>query len=164
MKKVMISSAGSDDLTCWGAGMTQDKTIKISLLDRSLYYKSLMILIRMDHHIHDEEKKMMMKIGKMLGFEPKFCRNTMADILDNNFITDSPPVFSETGIALCFIRDGLKLSAADGQIHKAEITWLSSVAEKNGIGKLLAEELDRFHAWQHAGISDGAFELNHFKW
>lgn len=144
--------------------MTQDKTIKISLLDRSLYYKSLMILIRMDHHIHDEEKKMMMKIGKMLGFDPKFCRNTIADILDNPFITDSSPVFSKTGIALCFIRDGLKLSAADGQIHKAEMTWLSSVAERNGIGRLWAKELDRFRAWQHAGISDGTFELNHFKW
>ena len=53
--------------------------MRISLLDRSLYYKSLMILIRQDRQIHDEEKKMMLSIGKMLGFDPKFCTKTMED-------------------------------------------------------------------------------------
>jgi len=138
--------------------------MKISLIDRSLYYKSLMLLIRKDREIHDEEKKMMMPIGEMLGFDPKFCANTIAEILNNRNITDSPPLFSEASIALCFIRDGLRLSAADGQIHEAELTWLKSVAEINGLGNLWDGEIEKFYLAQGAEISENSWELRHFKW
>lgn len=138
--------------------------MKISLLDRSLYYKSLMLLIRKDRAIHDEEKSMMMAIGKMLGFAPGFCAKTIEDIMDNNYIIDSPPHFSKTDIALCFIRDGLRLSASDGQIHKAEIAWLESVAEKNGLGHLWAGELEKFHLAHGTDNPDDGLELSQFKW
>ena len=139
-------------------------SIRISLLDRSLYYKSLMLLIRKDREIHDAEKNMMMNIGKMLGFDPKFCANTMTEIMDNKSIIDSPPLFSQTGIALSFIRDGLRLSGADGQIHKAEIAWLESVAENNGISNLWAGELRKFKLAHRPEISEDRLELRHFKW
>lgn len=138
--------------------------MRISLLDRSLYYKSLMMLIRKDHVIHDEEKKMMMHIGKMLGFEAKFCAGTIEEILDNQHIIDSPPLFSETNIALCFIRDGLRLSASDGNLHKVEITWLESVAKRNSLQNLWAEELEKFNLARHAEIPEESLELRHFKW
>jgi len=99
----------------------ESAAVRISLIDRSLYYKGLILLIRKDHEIHDQEKKMMMTIGEMLGFETKFCAGTIEEILDNQHIIDEPPIFSETNIALCFIRDGLRLSASDGQIHKDEM-------------------------------------------
>ncbi len=137
--------------------------MRISLLDRSLYYKGLMILIRKDRKIHDEEKNVMLSIGTMLGFDPKFCAKTMEEILDNDFIVDTPPLFSDTGIALSFIRDGLRVSAADGQIHEAEIKWLESVAERNGIGNLWAGELAKSsHASR--GLPPGSLELENFEW
>ena len=138
--------------------------MKISLLDRSLYYKSLMLLIRKDREIRDEEKNMMMNIGKMLGFNPAFCANTIEEIMDNNYIIDAPPLFSEANIALCFIRDGLRLSAADGQIHEAEMTWLKSVAESNGLGNLWAGELEKFYLVYRAEIPENSLELSSFKW
>ncbi len=138
--------------------------MKISLIDRSLYYKSLMLLIRKDHEIHDEEKKTMMRIGEMLGFDFKFCANTIAEIMKNCNIIDSPPHFSETKIALYFIRDGLRLSAADGQIHEAELAWLKSVAESNGLSNLWAGEVEKFHLTHGDGISKNSWELRHFEW
>lgn len=142
----------------------EDLSIRISLVDRSLYYKSLMILVRKDREIHEEEKRMMMTIGQMLGFDSKFCANTLAEILGNNHIIDSPPLFSETGIALCFIRDGLKLSAADGQIQKAELTWLKSVAESNGLSHLWAGELEKFYRVRHTENPEDSLKLLNFKW
>jgi len=146
--------------------MMKDKegvSMKISLLDRSLYYKGLMILIRKDRQIHDEEKKMMLGIGKMLGFDPKFCAKTMEELLDNNHIVEEPPLFSKTDIALCFIRDGLRLSASDGQIHEAEIQWLKSVAEGNGLSNLWVAELEKFSRASH-GHPDHRLELRNFEW
>jgi hypothetical protein len=142
----------------------EDASIRISLVDRSLYYKSLLLLIRKDREIRDEEKSMMMNIGRILGFDSKFCANTLAEILDNNHIIDSPPLFSETHIALCFIRDGLRLSAADGEIHKAERSWLKSVAENNGLGNLWAEEIEKFHRDRHAENPENSLALRHFQW
>ena len=137
--------------------------MRISLLDRSLYYRGLMILIRKDRQIHDEEKKMMLSIGEMLGFDQKFCTKTMEELLDNNHIVDAPPLFSETDIALCFIRDGLRLSASDGQIHEAEIKWLESVAESNGLSNLWIAELEKLSRASH-GHPDHRLELRNFEW
>ena len=138
--------------------------MKISLLDRSLYYKGLMLLIRKDREIHDDEKKMIMHIGKIFCFAPKFCANTIKKIMDNNYIIDSPPLFSEPNIALCFIRDGLRLSAVDGQIDKAETTWLESVAIHNGIHYLWFEELEKVRQMNHSKIIEDNLQLRHFTW
>ena len=137
--------------------------MRISLLDRSLYYKGLMILIRRDQQIHDEEKKMMLSIGEMIGFDKKFCTNTMEELLDNKHIVEAPPLFSGTDIALCFIRDGLMLSAYDGQIHDTEIKWLESVAKSNGLRNVWSAELEKFTRASH-GYSDNGLELRNFEW
>lgn len=138
--------------------------MRISLIDRSLYYKGLMLLIRKDREIHDKEKKMMMRIGKMLGFESRFCANAIEEIMDNKYIIDEPPLFSEPGIALCFVRDGLRLSFSDGQIHKAELDWLESVAENNGLDTLYAREFERFCFDQLAESLENSLELKNFEW
>lgn len=138
--------------------------MKISLLDRSLYYKGLMILIRQDREIHEKEKKIMMSIGKKLGFDRKFCAKTMEDILVNHYITDAPPRFSKAGVARSFLLDGLKLSAADGRIHEAEISWLTTVAQSNGLADFWAGELTKFRSAPRAGISGDHFEVTKFQW
>ena len=137
--------------------------MKISLLDRSLYYKGLLLLIRQDHKIHDEEKKIMLDIGKMLGFDPKFCSKTIEKILNNHHITDSPPVFSTPDIARCFISDGLSVSASDGQIHEAEIQWLKAVAEHNGLAHLQIGKMGKSLREPH-GLPGEHLELINFEW
>jgi len=142
----------------------ESAAVRISLIDRSLYYKGLILLIRKDHEIHDQEKKMMMTIGEMLGFETKFCAGTIEEILDNQHIIDEPPIFSETNIALCFIRAGLRLSASDGQIHKDEMAWLEAVAESNGLSHLWAGELEKFNLGHRIENAENGLELRNFIW
>ncbi|MBP1750630.1 MAG: hypothetical protein H6Q52_3169, partial [Deltaproteobacteria bacterium] len=135
-----------------------------SVIDRSLYYKGLMLLIRKDREICDEERKMMMHIGEALGFESSFCKDTVEDIMDNKFVNDSPPLFSEPWIALSFIRDGLRLSVSDGQTHKAELDWLEAVAENNGLSSLWAEEFERFSLIECNESLEDNLELKRFEW
>lgn len=137
--------------------------MKISLLDRSLYYKGLLLLIRQDRRIHDEEKRMMLGIGKMLGFDPKFCSKTIEDILSNNHISELPPIFSKPDIALCFIRDGLSVSASDGKIHEAEIQWLKAVAEHNGLCDVWPEKPESLSRASRS-LLDDSLELKNFEW
>ena len=138
--------------------------MKISLIDRSLYYKGLMLLIRKDREICDEERKLIMHIGETLGFEPSFCRDTIEKIMDNKCVNDSPPLFSEPPIALSFIRDGLRLSVSDGQTHKAELDWLEAVAENNGLSSLWAEEFERFSLIECNESLEDNLELKRFEW
>lgn len=107
--------------------------MEISLIDRSLYLKGLMLLIRKDGEIQDEEKNMMLCAGEMLGFDKGFCEDTIEEILHNKHIVDEPPLFSSTGIARSFVRDGLRIALTDGRAHESELQWLKAVADVNGI-------------------------------
>lgn len=107
--------------------------MRMSLMDRSMYYKGLMLLIRKDREIHDEEKRIMMVIGKALGFDAKFCENAIKEILTNKHVIDAPPCFSKAAIARCFVRDGLRIALVDDETHETELAWLKAVADANGL-------------------------------
>jgi hypothetical protein len=92
-----------------------------------------MILIRKDRIINEAERKVMLRLGELLGFDRHFCEETIKQILTNEHITEQPPRFSDRYVAQCFIRDGLKLSLVDGRIHRAEFSWLEAVAKENGL-------------------------------
>lgn len=94
-----------------------------------------MLLIRKDRKITDTENLLLMRIGKSLGFDREFCENTIKDILNNKYVEDSPPVFSNKELAEKFIKDGLAVVFSDNNIHPEEESWLIAVAEKNGIDK-----------------------------
>jgi hypothetical protein len=138
--------------------------MKISLIDRSFYYKGLMLLIRKDCRIHYKEGNMLMYVGKILGFESEFCRNAIEEIIHNKHVVDSPPLFSQPGITFCFLKDGLRLAASDGQVHKAEMAWLETVAENNGLGALWAGELNKFRPVHSTESLETSLELKYFKW
>lgn len=105
----------------------------ITLLDRSMYLKGLLLLIRKDRDIHEKERHILMRIAEVLGFEKRFCENAIAEILGNKCIVDEPPRFANSDIAKCFIKDGLRLALVDGKFHPKEVAWLRSVAQQHGI-------------------------------
>ena len=107
--------------------------LKITLMDRSLYFKGLLLLTRQDRQITSAEFQLMQKVGRCLDFEPGFCESTIKEILENDFIVDSPPVFSSPEIAARFIKDGLTLGSCDHAILEAELGWLQAIALANGI-------------------------------
>ena len=107
--------------------------MKITLVDRSNYFKGLLLLISKDGRITDTERKMTQRIGKALGFEKEFCERAIDGILENKFIENVPPEFSTKELAAKFIRDGLILACCDGEIHRRKKSWLRSTARKNGL-------------------------------
>ena len=111
--------------------------MKISVIEKSLYFKGLLLLIRKDREIRDEEKQLMMRIGAIMGFEKKFCKNAIDEIIHNKNIRDLPPRFSNSTIAKYFIHDAIIISQADEQIHETEIAWLTDIARANGIENIL---------------------------
>ena len=94
-----------------------------------------MLLIRKDREIREEEQNIVMSIGKILGFDTKFCEDTIKDVLTNKNIVDEPPLFSEPSIAECFIKDALRVALVDKLIHERELGWLKAVAKENGLSE-----------------------------
>ncbi len=107
--------------------------MNIPVIDGSAYLRGLLLLIRKDRKVSDEEKSLMRRIGKNLGFEADFMENAIREILDNRHISAEPPVFVTPGLAGKFLKDGLALAFADRDIHPHEERWLLSVARSNGI-------------------------------
>jgi hypothetical protein len=138
--------------------------MKISLLDRSLYLKGMMLLIRKDREISPEEKNMALQIGKILGFEEKFCENVIKELMDNKYIIDVPPHFSTPDIAGCFIRDGLKLSFVDGQIHQKEFLWLKAVAHTNALEDAWFDDAVKAAGDQELGDLEDVLEAKFLEW
>jgi hypothetical protein len=107
--------------------------MKISIIDASNYFKGLLLLIRKDNKITEPEIKLIKQIGKKLGFEKEFCEGAINEIINNEYIVDTPSLFSNKDIAEKFIKDGFSIALSDNEIHAAEEEWLKSTAEKNNI-------------------------------
>lgn len=102
---------------------------------RSIYLKGLLLLIKRDKIIEEPEKKLMQDVGRILGFEKEFIQNSIDNLLENEFITEEIPVFTDKNIAESFLLDGLKLSFSDNDFAPEEIEYLTEVAKQNELEK-----------------------------
>ncbi len=107
----------------------------IELLDRSKYLKGLLILARKDNQITPKEREILKKVGKNLSFEERFIETAINEVLDNEYLTEEPPVFSNIYAAESFIKNGILLASVDKRIDRRELLFLTRVAEANKIGK-----------------------------
>ncbi|MCF8261261.1 MAG: hypothetical protein K9J12_10840 [Melioribacteraceae bacterium] len=106
---------------------------KINLIDRSNYFKGLLLLIRKDNKVAPSEERLITKVGLALGFEKSFIRTAISEILENENILDDPPSFSDPMITKSFLKDGLKISASDNDIDPNELYWLKEIAKINSV-------------------------------
>ena len=107
--------------------------MKATLIDRSNYFRGMLVLIGRDKIIHPSEHDLVLQFGKALDFDTRFCEGAIANLLDNEHITEDPILFDAREMAECFLRDGLKLSLVDREIHSEELTWLKITAQANKI-------------------------------
>ncbi len=107
--------------------------MRITVLDRSNYYRGLLLLARKDRKITELEFALMMRIGTTLGFDKEFCENAIHEVLENQHIDTTPPVFSTPDLARKFIKDGLAVATAGAELHPAEEEWLRATARANGL-------------------------------
>jgi hypothetical protein len=105
--------------------------MNLSLLNRSNYYKGLLVLLRRDRFVDSRESHLMLQIGAVLDFDRRFCEATINDLLSNKHVTREPIIFSDERLRKCFFRDALRLALVDGHLHLRELSWLRTVARAN---------------------------------
>ncbi|KAF0152894.1 MAG: hypothetical protein FD143_822 [Ignavibacteria bacterium] len=104
-------------------------------LDKSNYLRGLLVICRLDQMVSDYEKLALIRLSKILGFDPHFCSEAVERLADNQFISESLPVFSRKEIGVSFLSDSLRLAFLDGNFHLNELAWIRKVAKANGLGK-----------------------------
>lgn len=129
----------------------------MSPLDRSKYYRGLLVLVRRDRVIHGRERDLMLRIGRLLDFDQRFCTAALDDLLRNREITDEPVVFSRREIAECFLTDAVELAGCDGDIHPHELACLRSIALANGLTEAWLDARVQGHAGKRAWHERPAF-------
>ncbi len=108
--------------------------MKISQVDRSKYYRGLLVLVGRDRIVDARERKLMLQIGVILDFDKRFCENAMDELLRNvQILSSEPVVFAQTVVAECFLHDAIMLALVDRKIHPHESAWLRKVAHANGL-------------------------------
>jgi len=107
--------------------------MSINLRDKSLYLQGMFILIGKDSVVSPEENEMVMHMGRLLQFSTEFCQETIQNLLQNEYIGQITPVFSDVEFSKIFLKDAIKLAFADNQLHSKEYEWLKKVARRNKI-------------------------------
>ena len=103
----------------------------MTYLDRSNYFRGLLLLVKKNNKVNKDEVNMIMRIGNRLGFAYDFCKGALKDILDNEHIVDVPPKFSNKGVAQGFIKESYELAVIDNDIDLKELEWIDSVIREN---------------------------------
>jgi hypothetical protein len=103
----------------------------MSLLDRSNYYKGLLVLMRRDRIIDARERELMLQLGETLDFDMRFCEAAIDDLLTNANISREPIIFSDELVRECFFNDALRLAFVDNSLHPTELRWLRTMARAN---------------------------------
>lgn len=107
----------------------------MEILDRSNYFRGLLVLAREDKKISSKEIELMEEVGRRLGFEKRFCREAIENILVNEHVNPEPPKFSSKELAEIFLRDAIRLALMDLELDPHELDWLKKVAENNEMPK-----------------------------
>lgn len=101
--------------------------------DESNYLRGLVVLAAVDHEIAESERKFIMDIGKKLGFEKRYCAESIEGVLGNEYLDQTIPVFSNPNIAEKFLQDCYKLAMVDNKLNFKEASWINVVAINNNI-------------------------------
>lgn len=107
--------------------------MKLNIRDRSNYLKGLLVLISKDRKISENENDFIMNVGKILGFDKEFCQEAIDTLLENEYISQEPPVFSNSEFAMSFIEDGISVSLTDDDLDSLEVSYLKSLAKENKV-------------------------------
>ncbi len=115
--------------------------MKITIQDKSNYFRGLLVLVGQDRIIHKEEKIKILNLGKILGFEENFVKESVNNLLENNFINFEPPKFSSKEIAKRFIKDAVNIALIDDDLHLFELEWIKNATEINEVDHEYFEDM-----------------------
>lgn len=101
--------------------------------DESNYLRGLLILAGIDSTITEKEKEFVMSVGLRMGFNREFCSEALESILQNEYIDQTIPVFTDPKIAENFLQDCYRLALVDNDPCFKEISWLNNAAIMNNL-------------------------------
>jgi tellurite resistance protein len=107
--------------------------MKMTVFDRSECFRAFLLLIGQDGVITQEERSLLLEIGKVLDFERRFSETAIDDLLENRYISTEPPLFSHYEFAAAFLKDAIRIAFADKDVHDKELVWLESIAKRNSL-------------------------------
>jgi hypothetical protein len=120
-------------------------------LDRSNYIKGLLLLIRKDKKITDEERDFLYNAAVTLSFNKKFIERAIDELFENEYLGDEPPVFSQKHYSEAFLKDAIKLAFVDNELSSEEFDWLQSIAVSNDLSnEWLRNELEHYLSGQES--------------
>jgi hypothetical protein len=107
----------------------------INQIDRSNYFKGLLILIGTNRKITENERIIITDVAQILGFGHNFVDTAIDELFGNQYIIAEPPRFSNHILAEIFIRDGMRIAFANKVLHLYELQWLARFAVNNNFSK-----------------------------
>lgn len=107
----------------------------MTTLDKSNYLRGLLVISRLDLDVSSLEKLSIIRLSKVLGFDPHFSSDAVEELADNPNISESVPKFTKQEVGKAFIVDALRLAFTDNDFHLNELRWIRNVAKVNGLTK-----------------------------
>jgi hypothetical protein len=133
--------------------------MELNLIDKSNYFKGLLILIRKKKAVTESTRRTVKRIAAVLDFNQDFVDSSIKNLLVNKNIVEAQPKFSDCRLAESFIKDGLRLALSDGVLNLLQVQWLAITAEKNNLSKQwFFMELEDFFD-QYESNSGSTFEI-----
>lgn len=117
--------------------------MNLTFKDRSEFLRGFLVLIRKDKVVCPNERTMALIIGKHFGFAEDFCLEAVESLLENEFISEDPPVFSNSIIADYFVHDGYRIISQIHPLKENEVGWLLKVSEANNIKLLIISLMEK---------------------
>jgi hypothetical protein len=105
----------------------------INPMDKSNYFRGLLVLIGKDKDISQNESDLIKKLGNILGFNHEFVNSAIKDILKNKYVIEEPPLFSSYNLAEIFLKDGIKAALVNSVLNLDQVKWLQATAVKNNL-------------------------------
>jgi len=129
------------------------------LIDKSNYFRGLLLLASRDNKISVREQGSIRKIARILNYEQEFVENALSGLLENQYISKEPPEFANKEFAKAFIKDGIKMVFVNWSAHFEEIKWLKQVSIKNGLPlDWFDEELENYYE-NFSAAADDFYEI-----
>lgn len=105
--------------------------VEITLKDKGEFLRGFLVLVKRNRNITEADKRMTMVIGKYFGFAEDFCLEAINELMENNCISEEPPIFSNEIIAEYFLKETSMIFEQFRPLELSEKKWLLKTAITN---------------------------------
>ncbi|GBD91029.1 hypothetical protein BMS3Abin04_01753 [bacterium BMS3Abin04] len=114
--------------------------MELTYKDRSEFLRGFLVLVKKDNKVCEFEKNMAMVVGKYFGFAKEFCEESINALLENNFISEKPPIFSNKIVAEFFVKESYKILNQIHPLTHNKEQWLLKTAEANQVKHIILKQ------------------------